>query len=62
MHGLILAGGQATRMGGGDKPLRRLGASTVLDHVIGRLAPQVQAIAISANGDPAPVSPRGDSP
>jgi molybdopterin-guanine dinucleotide biosynthesis protein A len=57
MHGLILAGGQATRMGGGDKPLQRLGASTVLDHVIGRLAPQVQAIAISANGDPARFAP-----
>lgn len=50
--GIILAGGLATRMGGGDKGLLRLGGRTVLDHVIGRLAPQVAEIAINANGDP----------
>jgi molybdopterin-guanine dinucleotide biosynthesis protein A len=58
MHGLILAGGRATRMGGGDKPLRRLGPCSLLDHVIARLAPQVQTLAISANGDPARFAPR----
>jgi molybdopterin-guanine dinucleotide biosynthesis protein A len=53
MHGLILAGGGARRMGGGDKPLVRLGAGTLLDHVIAAVAPQVRALALSANGDPA---------
>ena len=49
--GVILAGGQATRMGGGDKGLLPLGDSTILDHVIARLEPQVAAIMINANGD-----------
>jgi len=50
--GIILAGGRATRMGGGDKGLLRLGGRTVLDHVIERLAPQVAEMAVNANGDP----------
>lgn len=51
--GVILAGGQARRMGGGDKPLQPLGSRPLLAHVIDRLAPQVPALAISANGNPA---------
>ncbi len=51
--GLVLAGGQATRLGGVDKALLPLGALTVLDELIGRLRPQVNVLAISANGDPA---------
>lgn len=51
--GIILAGGAARRMGGGDKPLRALGDGTLLSHVIGRIAPQVAGLALSANGDPA---------
>lgn len=51
--GVILAGGQATRMGGGDKALLRLGDKSILAHVIARLAPQVGALALNANGDPA---------
>ena len=51
-YGVILAGGRATRMGGGDKALLPLGAGTVLDHVIDRLAPQVAGLALNANGDP----------
>ena len=51
--GVILAGGQATRMGGGDKGLLALGDATILDHVIARLAPQAGALALNANGDPA---------
>jgi len=51
--GIILAGGQATRMGGGDKGLRRLGGQTLMDHVTARLAPQVADMALNANGDPA---------
>ena len=50
--GVILAGGQATRMGGGDKGLRPLGTRTILDHVIARLSPQVADLALNANGDP----------
>jgi len=48
--GIILAGGQATRMGGGDKGLLPLGTTTILDHVIGRIEPQVAGLAINANG------------
>lgn len=51
--GLILAGGRATRMGGGDKPLLALGGRPMLAHVIDRLAPQAAALALSVNGDPA---------
>ncbi|MGV6811001.1 MAG: molybdenum cofactor guanylyltransferase MobA [Brevirhabdus sp.] len=51
--GVILAGGRATRMGGGDKGLVTIGRKRLIDHVIARLAPQVEALAINANGDPA---------
>jgi molybdopterin-guanine dinucleotide biosynthesis protein A len=51
--GLVLAGGRATRLGGGDKPLRPLGGRPMLAHILERLVRQVGAIAISANGDPA---------
>jgi molybdopterin-guanine dinucleotide biosynthesis protein A len=49
--GVILAGGQATRMGGGDKGLLPLGDGTILSHVIARLEPQVAGLALNANGD-----------
>jgi len=49
--GVILAGGLATRMGGGDKGLLPLGDGTLLDQVIARLAPQVAGMALNANGD-----------
>lgn len=51
--GVILAGGLARRMGGGDKGLRLVGGQTVLERVIERLRPQVDALIINANGDPA---------
>ena len=51
--GVILAGGQATRMGGGDKGLLQLGAGTILDSVIARFEPQVAELALNANGDAA---------
>lgn len=51
--GIILAGGLARRMGGGDKALLALAGRPLLAHVIDRLAPQVAEIAINANGDPA---------
>lgn len=49
--GVILAGGLATRMGGGDKGLLPLGDGTLLSHVIARLEPQVADLALNANGD-----------
>jgi molybdopterin-guanine dinucleotide biosynthesis protein A len=50
--GVLLAGGLARRMGGGDKPLRTIGGKPILDHVIDRLAPQCENLFINANGDP----------
>jgi len=49
--GLILAGGLARRMGGGDKARIRIGGVTILGRVIACLAPQCSAIIINANGD-----------
>ena len=49
--GVILAGGQARRMGGGDKGLLPLKGGTILSHVIERFLPQVHELAINANGD-----------
>lgn len=51
--GVLLAGGLSRRMGGGDKCLRDLAGKPMLEHVIERLAPQVGAMVINANGDPA---------
>lgn len=51
--GLLLAGGQSRRMGGGDKALRELAGVPLLAHVIARLRPQVAALVLNANGDPA---------
>jgi molybdenum cofactor guanylyltransferase len=51
--GVLLAGGLARRMGGGDKPMRRIAGRTILDRVIARLAPQCGGLIINANGDPA---------
>ena len=51
--GLVLAGGLARRMGGGDKARIRVGGATILERVLARLAPQCSRIVINANGDPA---------
>jgi molybdenum cofactor guanylyltransferase len=50
--GVVLAGGLARRMGGGDKPLREIGGRTILARVIARLAPQCACLLLNANGDP----------
>lgn len=50
--GLLLAGGQSRRMGGGDKALRVIGGISLLERVIERLRPQVEALVLNANGDP----------
>lgn len=47
--GLILAGGQARRMGGVDKGLQNFRGKRLIDHVYERLAPQVGGIVINAN-------------
>jgi molybdopterin-guanine dinucleotide biosynthesis protein A len=51
--GLVLAGGLARRMGGGDKARIRLGGATILSRVLTCLKPQCERIIINANGDPA---------
>jgi len=51
--GVILAGGLATRMGGGDKGLLSLGGQSLMSRVVDRLTPQVGAVALNANGDEA---------
>jgi molybdenum cofactor guanylyltransferase len=49
---VILAGGRASRLGGGDKGLLPLAGRPMLAQVIERLRPQVGRLAINANGDP----------
>jgi molybdopterin-guanine dinucleotide biosynthesis protein A len=51
--GLVLAGGLARRMGGGDKALIRIGNETILSRTLSRLRPQVSGVVLNANGDPA---------
>jgi molybdopterin-guanine dinucleotide biosynthesis protein A len=51
--GVLLAGGLARRMGGGDKPMRTIAGQTILERVIARLKPQCSALILNANGDPA---------
>ena len=50
--GVILAGGQARRMGGGDKALLDIGGTPLIAQVIARIRPQVAGLALNANGDP----------
>ncbi len=64
--GVLLAGGQARRMGGGDKSLKPLAGRPILAHALERLRPQVACLVLNANGDPArfaewrlPVAPDG---
>src|SRR5215213_1107950 len=51
--GLVLAGGLARRMGGGDKIMLRIGGATILERVLERLRPQCTQLILNANGDPA---------
>jgi molybdenum cofactor guanylyltransferase len=50
--GLVLAGGLARRMGGGDKALIEIGGRTILSRVLETFAPQCEAVILNANGDP----------
>lgn len=49
---VLLAGGQARRMGGGDKCLQPLGGRPLLAHVIARIGPQVGPMVLNAGGEP----------
>ena len=59
IFGVILAGGQGRRMGGADKALLPLAGRPLIAHALDRLEPQVERLAISANGDPARFAPYG---
>jgi molybdopterin-guanine dinucleotide biosynthesis protein A len=48
---LILAGGAGSRLGGADKAFVALNGRPLIAHLLARLMPQVEKIAISANGD-----------
>jgi molybdenum cofactor guanylyltransferase len=50
-YGLVLAGGLARRMGGGDKGLIRIGGATILERALARVSPQCAGVIINANGD-----------
>lgn len=50
--GVLLAGGQSRRMGGGDKCLRPLGGKPILTRIVERVRPQVRRLILNANGDP----------
>jgi molybdopterin-guanine dinucleotide biosynthesis protein A len=51
--GLVLAGGLARRMGGGDKTLLEIGGEAIIDRVLARFRPQCSEVILNANGDPA---------
>jgi molybdopterin-guanine dinucleotide biosynthesis protein A len=51
--GVVLVGGLARRMGGGDKARLRIGGRTILERVLVRMRPQCAALILNANGDPA---------
>ena len=50
--GLVLAGGLARRMGGGDKARIRIGGATILERVLAGFSPQCAGVILNANGDP----------
>ncbi|MEO1017559.1 MAG: molybdenum cofactor guanylyltransferase MobA [Pseudomonadota bacterium] len=56
---VILAGGQSRRMGGGDKCLMELAGRPLIAHVIERVRPQVAAMVINTNSEPAPFASFG---
>ena len=57
--GLVLAGGRGQRLGGVDKGLQPWHGRALVDHAIGRLAPQVGEVMISANRNAADYASRG---
>jgi molybdopterin-guanine dinucleotide biosynthesis protein A len=57
--GVVLAGGLARRMGGGDKARLRIGGRTILERVLARLKPQCTRLILNVNGDPGRFSDTG---
>jgi molybdopterin-guanine dinucleotide biosynthesis protein A len=57
--GILLAGGLSRRMGGGDKCLRKLGEQTILARIVETVSPQIDVLALNANGDPGRFSSYG---
>ncbi len=57
--GVLLAGGQSRRMGGGDKGLREIAGRPMLEHVLNKFREQVGRVILNANGDPARFSAFG---
>lgn len=53
LSGIILAGGRSSRMDGRDKAMLALGGATLAARAVDRLGPQVDRLALSANGDAA---------
>lgn len=53
IFGVVLCGGTGRRMGGADKALLRLAGQPFVTHLQDRLEPQVERLALSANGDAA---------
>jgi molybdopterin-guanine dinucleotide biosynthesis protein A len=49
--GVVLAGGLARRMGGGDKARLQIAGRTILERVLARMQPQCSALILNANGD-----------
>lgn len=49
---VILAGGLARRMGGGDKAYKMLAGQSLLERILARVEPQVGPLVLNANGDP----------
>jgi molybdopterin-guanine dinucleotide biosynthesis protein A len=50
--GVVLAGGQGSRMGGVDKGLQMFAGKAMVAHAVERLAPQVGELLINANRNP----------
>jgi molybdopterin-guanine dinucleotide biosynthesis protein A len=59
VFGILLAGGLARRMGGGDKGLKTLGGETILSRIITAVAPQCSGLVLNANGDVARLAGHG---
>jgi molybdopterin-guanine dinucleotide biosynthesis protein A len=57
--GILLAGGLARRMGGGDKGLRSVGGVSILARVVSVMQPQCAGLVLNANGDPARLADLG---
>lgn len=50
--GVVLAGGLARRIGGGDKALRCVGGVPILQRLVASLSQQCDSLLLNANGDP----------